>query len=147
MDSRQVINGSCTCDHFFFTLYMLSPAVHHCISFGTARLDERCGGIMNGFLLQNTEIVNIFQEGFVREQYLHGVDILFLFFHVPFKFGSSILEPCDYLQKINLSFGISSLANLKKNMGKFDRIFKLTWAFDSPNEAAISSRSAGDRYF
>lgn len=83
---------------FPLALYMVSPALHHCISFGAARLYERCGGIMNGFLLQNTEIVNIFQECFVRKQYLHGVNILFLFFHVAFKFGSSILEPCDYLQ-------------------------------------------------
>lgn len=100
MDSTKVIIGFCTHVNIFpFALYMLSPALHHCISFGTARLDECCIGIVNGFLLQDTEIVNIFQECFVRKQDLHCVNILFLFFHVAFKFGASILEPCDYLQK------------------------------------------------
>lgn len=115
-------------------------------SFGTARLQKWCDRLMHDFLPQNAIVLNIFQERFaVCEDCFHRFHILFLLFHVPFEFGPSILEPCDHLQVDKVK---RTRIRICSKGCRCDAVeLEFTWAFDSPNELAISSRSTGDRYF
>lgn len=52
---------------------------------------------MHGLLLQDTQIVNVLQEGLVRGEDLDAVEVLFQLLDVALLLGPAVLEPGDHL--------------------------------------------------
>lgn len=75
-------------------LSMVFRSIKWCVvSFGAAWWHW----VVDHFLFQNAHIGDIFQETFVRRQYFYAFHIFLQLFHITFKLGSAVLEPCYHL--------------------------------------------------
>lgn len=54
--------------------------------------------LVHGLLLEDAQIVDVLQKGFVRGEYLDAVEVLLQLLNVALLLGPSVLEPSDHLR-------------------------------------------------
>lgn len=52
---------------------------------------------MHGLLLEDAQIIDILQEGFVCGEHFDAIEVLLQLLNVALLLGPAVLEPCDHL--------------------------------------------------